>query len=479
MANGLTIGLFNDSFPPTIDGVANAAANYARFIQQNHGTAVVATPWYPDTEDNYPFEVVRYPSAYISKRLGYRAGYPFDPRVIKRLEGYQIDLIHTHCPFISTVLGRVLRHQTGAPMVFTYHTKFDIDIEKRVAFNPVRSASIKFVLSNINACDEIWAVSRGAGENLRSLGFEGDYVIMENGADFPKGRAEEDEIRHVRALHGLQEDLPTFLFVGRMMWYKNIQLILDSLKLVKNAGVPFQMLFVGSGADLSEIQAYTQTLELDNCCIFPGMIRDRNLLKAYFSTADLFLFPSTYDTSGLVVKEAAACNCPSLLVRGSCAAEGVTDGETGILTDETPESIAQGIAAACRNLEGLRRIGKNAGEYVYLSWEDAVAKAYRRYGNVLENYEKKQDLLPKNEIFFENVQRVREDITLRAKRKVRHIYRHYRKQGQRIKTKIHYTSYKIKKFLPMSPAKRYAIQATHSITDPAIRQNPVQENETL
>lgn len=52
MANGLTIGLFNDSFPPTIDGVANTAANYARFIQQDHGTAVVATPWYPDTADH-------------------------------------------------------------------------------------------------------------------------------------------------------------------------------------------------------------------------------------------------------------------------------------------------------------------------------------------------------------------------------------------------------------------------------------------
>ena len=294
MTNGLTIGLFNDSFPPTIDGVANTAANYARFIQQDHGTAVVATPWYPDTADHYAFDVVRYPSAYISKRLGYRAGYPFDPRVIKRLEGYNIDLIHTHCPFISTVLGRVLRHQTDAPMVFTYHTKFDIDIEKRVALNPVRSASIKFVLSNINACDEVWAVSRGAGENLRSLGFEGDYIIMENGADFPKGRSGKDEIQEIRALHGLKEDLPTFLFVGRMMWYKNIQLILDSLKLVKDAGLQFQMIFAGSGADLSEIQAYTQSLQLEDCCIFPGMIRDRKLLKAYFSTADLFLFPSTY-----------------------------------------------------------------------------------------------------------------------------------------------------------------------------------------
>ena len=67
-----------------------------------------------------------------------------------------MDIIHTHCPFISTVLARTLRLESDIPVVFTYHTKFDIDIDKVVAMNPVRSASIKFLLSNINACDEVW-----------------------------------------------------------------------------------------------------------------------------------------------------------------------------------------------------------------------------------------------------------------------------------------------------------------------------------
>ena len=69
-----SVGIFNDSFPPTIDGVANAAVNYAKAIQKNHGRVVVATPWYPKIQDDYPFEVVRYPSIYISKRIGYQIG---------------------------------------------------------------------------------------------------------------------------------------------------------------------------------------------------------------------------------------------------------------------------------------------------------------------------------------------------------------------------------------------------------------------
>ncbi|MEG2524272.1 MAG: hypothetical protein RSB03_01600 [Oscillospiraceae bacterium] len=61
----MTVGLFNDSFPPTIDGVANVTVNYARIIERDYGRAVVATPYYPNVTDDYPFEVVRYPSVYI------------------------------------------------------------------------------------------------------------------------------------------------------------------------------------------------------------------------------------------------------------------------------------------------------------------------------------------------------------------------------------------------------------------------------
>ena len=35
------VGLFNDSFPPTIDGVANAVVNYATVISKDLGKVVV------------------------------------------------------------------------------------------------------------------------------------------------------------------------------------------------------------------------------------------------------------------------------------------------------------------------------------------------------------------------------------------------------------------------------------------------------
>lgn len=396
----LRVGLFNDSFPPVIDGVSNAVLNYAQCIQKNHGDAVVATPWYPKVTDDYPFTVYRYPSANISRRLGYRAGNPFDILLLHRLQQERLDILHTHCPFASSMLARTVRFQTGAPVVFTYHTKFDIDIEKRVALNPVRNASIRFLLANIYACDEVWVVSNGAGENLRSLGYTGEYVLMENGTDFSKGRSSQERLDALTAQYGIQKEETVFLFVGRMMWYKGVKLSIDGLKLAKEQGCRFKMFFVGDGADRPEIEAYARKSGLEDRCIFTGAIRDRELLRDYFCRSDLFLFPSTYDTNGIVVREAAACSCPSLLIEGSCAAEGIADGETGVVIRQDETSMAKAIAQACQNREAMAQIGRNATEKIYLSWEDAVAKAFKRYEVIIENQQKRNDLLARDGMFY-------------------------------------------------------------------------------
>ena len=84
-------------------------------------------------------------------------------------------------------------------------------------------------------------------------------------------------------------------------------------------------LAVGDGTDMREVQDYAKTLRLDGKCLFTGPVRNRETLRAWYARADLFLFPSTFDTNGLVVREAAASGLASVLVRGSCAAEDTED----------------------------------------------------------------------------------------------------------------------------------------------------------
>ena len=381
------ICLMNDSFPPVIDGVANAVTNYAGNIQKSYGTATVVTPYYPNADDSvFPFEVVRYPSLDLTKLVGYRAGNPLSPEIIRTLEGRHFDLIHSHCPVASTVLARLLRDRIHVPLVFTYHTKFDIDIAHAIRGKKLQEAAVRTLVENISSCDEVWTVSHGAGENLRSLGYTGDYIVMPNGVDFDAGRVPDEAARAVGAGFDLPDGVPVFLFVGRIMWYKGLRIILDAMKLLKDGGYDFRMVFVGKGTDGPEIEAYAKELMLGDKVFFAAPAYDRDVIRAWYCRADLFLFPSTFDTNGLVVREAAACGLASVLIAGSCAAEDITDGRNGFFIEENAASMAALLRGLYGRWEHVRQVGENAQKEIYISWASSVHRACERYEIVLDRF---------------------------------------------------------------------------------------------
>ena len=399
--------LFNESFPPVIDGVSNVVLNYADILSRTPETeAVVATPRYPDTDyGKYPFGVVPYRSMAASELTGgYRTGNPFDMEALTQLVSFKPDILHAHSPATAVLMARIVRQAVDAPLVYTYHTKYDIDIARTVKGELLQKEAIRALVENVSACDEVWAVSRGAGDNLRSLGYEGNVRVMANGVDFPKGEADPELVQEVTKDFDLPEGVFVFLFVGRLVNYKGLPLILDALRLLSDDGEDFRMVFVGNGDDAASLKetALSYGFRVDakrpdgviehlgtassrsGKIIFAGAERDRTKLRAWNTRADLFLFPSTFDTNGLVVREAAACALPSVLVRGSCAAEGVADGRNGYLIAENAESMHQLLRELVSDREAVRKAGQHAMGELYMSWETCVANARDRYEAVIE-----------------------------------------------------------------------------------------------
>lgn len=382
-----SVCLLNDSFPPLIDGVANAVVSYSRWLPEQGFDPVVVTPAYPGADDSgLPYPVIRYPSIDLRNWMGYLAGVPFSPQLLRQLEGRTVSVLHSHCPIASTLLARQLRAVLDAPLILTYHTKFDIDIVSILRSKALQEGSKRALVENINACDEVWAVSQGAGENLRNMGFQRDYVVMPNGVDMPLGRVSEEQCQTVCQGYDLPKDVPVFLFVGRIRWYKGLKIILDALGMLKAAGKDFRMVFIGDGTDRAEVESTTEEMGLSPHCFFTGAISDREALRAWYCRSDLFLFPSTFDTNGLVVREAAACSLASVLVAGSCAAEGVTHGRNGFLIEENAASLFSLLESLMGREAEMRQVGVNAGAELYLSWADAVKLAAARYEVVIDRY---------------------------------------------------------------------------------------------
>ena len=261
MAEKHNICLLNDSFPPVIDGVANAVTNYAYEIERKHGHAIVATPEVSGADDSgFPFPVIRYPSLDTRNMVGYVTGLPYSPELAMKLKEEDVRLLHSHCPVASTILARKLRETMDIPLVLTYHTMFDREISKALHSRILQGEALIALANNLNACDEVWAVSRGAGESLREIGYTGELVVMDNGVDLPRARVSREEIAQVTEGFDLPEDVPVFLFVGRLMWYKGIRIIIDALKRLKEQGKDFRMVFIGSGGDEAEIKEYSSGL---------------------------------------------------------------------------------------------------------------------------------------------------------------------------------------------------------------------------
>ena len=381
------ICLLSDAFPPIIDGVVNVVTNYGRILAKDGYRVCAAVPEYAGADDSvYSYPVIRYPSLDFRKTIGYTVGNPFDIPTLHDISRRKISVLHSHCPFSSMYLGRSLRAKLNAPLILTYHTKYDLDIANAVKMKLLQDGAIYALVENVNACDELWTVSRGAGESIQSLGYEGDFVVMQNGVDLPKKRTDEKTVQAVTGGLGLPAGIPVFLFVGRLMWYKGIRIILDAVSVLKAHGEDFRMVFVGSGTDEKEIREYAEANRLLDKVLFAGSVRDRESLAAWYTRADLFVFPSTFDTNGLVVREAAACSLGSVLVQGSCAAEDVTENVNAFLIEENAESLAACLIKAMAHPESMKRIGENASGDLYLSWDDAVKNAEERYQIVNDLY---------------------------------------------------------------------------------------------
>lgn len=385
MSKKIKVGIFVDSFYPIIDGVSQVVNNYCYYLNKYDDVDVtLVTPKYPKAQyDKYEFKVYPYTSFGSNKRVSYRVGWPFVPKTIKDIKDMDFDIIHIHAPLCSSELVRLINKERKAKVVLTYHTKYDVDFEARLKFPPIKKVAYAFLKSNVNYPDEVWLVSAGSESALRGVGFNGDCRVMENGVDFVKGAADPEKSEALKKKFNIPENCLVFSFVGRMQWYKNIRLILDALKLVKARGLDYRFLLVGDGYDLKDMMEYAKELGIDDKVISTGSVADRDELRVYYSITDLFLFLSTFDTAAIVVKEAAACDRPSIFADGSDSAYGVIDGVNGWFSEEKPEKLAEKIITVCSDREKLKAVGIKAGETLYVPWSISVDNALKRYKEIL------------------------------------------------------------------------------------------------
>lgn len=376
------VGLFNESFPPVMDGVAVCVENYARWIQEKVGGVSVVTPRKLNAHyGQYPYEVLDYASVPVPFRHPYVTGIAqIDPLLRAKLYRRRFKIVHAHSPFSAGLMALQVAKTQRIPLVATFHSKFKDDFREVIPSDMVVDQAIKVVMEFFEHADEVWVPQASVEEVIREYGFKGHVEVVDNGsdlvADYPDAYFED-----ARKALGIAPEEFVFLFVGQHIWQKNVRLVIDALERIKD--LPFRMFFVGTGYAAGEMKDLVAQKGLSDKVTFTGMLTEREKVTRYYAAADLFLFPSLYDNAPLVVREAAALHTPAVMVEGSTAAEILRDGENGYLVPNELDAFAARLRQLYRDRAEVRRVGLTASRTIVRSWEDVVGEVLDRYDAII------------------------------------------------------------------------------------------------
>lgn len=384
MNDKITIGIFNDSFFPKMDGVSIVVDNYAKRLIK-YANVIVFVPDLTNGEyddSKFPYKVVRCKSIKFGFS-DYRMPVPIlDKEFMKELGGYNLDIVHIHSPFMLGEKGTEYARKHNVPCIGTMHTQFKKDIKKALKNNMFTEFINKKIIGVFNKCDECWAVnSEVAKIYYEEYGYKEMPKVMNNATEMMPVKDKEEARKLINDKYSISDDERVFLFVGRINSLKNIFFIAESLKILKekNPDFKFKMLFVGKGMDEEELKQTIKNNNMEKDIIMCGQITDRELLAKYYERADLFLFPSLYDASSIVQIEAASQGTPCLFLEGAATTATITPNRNGYISKNNANEYADNIIKIMNDEEQYKKVSENCFKEIYKNWDDKIEEVYNKY----------------------------------------------------------------------------------------------------
>ncbi len=360
----MRIALFTDSFLPGTGGTENVVLRLGTELSKEHEVAVFAPDYHRPFDDNkFPFKVYRSKSVKITGNEQWAT--PALCRNTKRaIKEFKPDIIHSHTQGMMAEFANNYARKNNIPSICTSHTKYKYCYDSAVGIPFIVNMVVKRVVRRLRLADKACAVSYSMVEELKNYGLKKPVTVVRNGHNL---------LGLERKQYKKNEKF-TLLFVGLIVDYKNIDFSLRALQELKKTRSDFVFNIVGDGPHRKRFEKRVKELNLDDCVKFLGRITDREKLFEIYANADAMLFTSEFDTDGLVLLEAAEAGTPSLVIKGTGAAERYSDGETAFIAENDIRSVVEKITYLMENPEQVEKVGKNALN-VFVPWGE-IAKQY-------------------------------------------------------------------------------------------------------
>ena len=388
-----------DSYLPHVDGVINCMHNYCKYGCKKADVTAVA-PRYRHYKDDQPYEIIRCRSVYFPVLAVQYGRATEDKKFYKKVMQKNYDIVHVHSPFNMAKFALKVAKKQNIPATATFHTNMRPIFRQAVKSKFLAERLVKILGKTYNRFDEVFVCSPLVEEQCRSFGYTGKISYLPYGTDFPRCENKEELRRQANERFGFKDDELVLIYVGRIEKLKKSDLILESLKILKDRGLKFRFFAIGKGSDMNKMAKLKKKLGFtDEEVTFMGFIA-RELFPLMYARGDLFVFPSLYDNFGLVKVEAAAFATAGVFTEGSCAGYGVTHGVNGYLAKDDKNDFAEVILSAVSDRAALKKAGENALRDLYVSWQECTDMYLERLEKIVE--ERKERLSAENPYAADN-----------------------------------------------------------------------------
>jgi len=230
--------------------------------------------------------------------------------------------------------------------------------------------------------DAVVTLSDGMRDEIVARGVPADRVfVIPNGVDVSNFTPQAPDSA-LRAQLGIPAGVPVLGYIGSLVQYEGIPDLVRAAALLRDQGIDFRLLIVGSGADAGRISAAIQEANLGSLVVMPGRVPHAEV-RRYHSLIDLFVVPRTADRVCQLVtplKPYEAMAMGRCVVASDVAAirQVVREGETGRLaTPENPVDLARVLRELIDAPEQRLALGERARVWVHQerNWE-AIGGAY-------------------------------------------------------------------------------------------------------
>lgn len=314
----MRVALYTETFLPQINGIVKVICLTLEHLQRCGIEAVVVAP--EESIDCYAgARVIKVPSVRNPFYPKGRVGIP-NADTLKQIADFDPDVMHMFHPSFTAFTGQRFADQLNVPTVASFHLDLDHAINF-YKFKPISSLLRRLMVWEFNRSDLALAPSQRVQQQMHDLGIR-DVALWRRGVDANKFHPRYADAAMRNRLSDGHPDEHLLLYVGRLAPEKQV----DQIKAVLDRVPGTRLAIVGSGALENDLRKHFAGLPVT----FVGNLVGEDLSRAYAS-ADVFVFPSAFESFGLVLLEALASGIPVVSSNVGGAPHVINQGRSGFL----------------------------------------------------------------------------------------------------------------------------------------------------